>query len=100
MHETMITMKCKNIPVYLPKQKMFNELSAKMSIGLHTSKSAPMPSSFVIDLEKTIPQSINNLLNKMKIKLNYSKSSSFTTKDVLYAVHGKDLAQLAEIIGS
>ncbi len=100
MHETSISMKCKNVPVYLPKQKMFNELSAKMSIGSHTSKSAPMPSSFIMDLANTIPASINNLLNKMKIKLNYSKSSSYTTKDVLYAVHGKDVAQLAEIIGS
>lgn len=100
MHETLVTMKCNNVPVYLPKQKMFNELSAKMSIGLHTSKSAPMPSSFIMDLENSIPISINNLLNKMKIKLNYSKSSSFTTKDVLFAVHGKDIAQLAEIIGS
>lgn len=99
MHETFITMQSKNVPVFLPKQKMFNELSAKMSIGLHTSKSAPMPSSFVIDLENVIPMSINNLLNKMKIKLNYSKSSTFSTKDVLYAVHGKEVAQLAEIIG-
>lgn len=99
MHETLITMKCKNVPLYLPKQKMFNELSAKMSIGSHTSKSAPMPTTFDIDLASTIPVSINNLLNKMKIKLNYSKSSSFTTKDFLYAVHGKDVAQLAEIIG-
>lgn len=100
LHESMITMKCKNAPVYLPKQKMFNELSAKMSIGSHTSRSAPVPPTFAIDLENVIPVSINNLLNKMKIKLNYSKSTTYTTKDILYAVHGKNVAQLAEIIGS
>ncbi|KAJ6633813.1 Histone-lysine N-methyltransferase EHMT1 [Pseudolycoriella hygida] len=97
-HETQIAMKCKNVPVYLPKQKLLNELSAKMSIGSHTSKSAPRPFSFIINLENTIPTSINNLLNKMRIKLNYTRLASITTKDVLYAVHGKDIAQLAEII--
>lgn len=97
MYETLVTMRCKNVPVFLPKQ--FNEL-AKMSIGSHTNESAPMPSSFAVDLENVIPVSINNLINKMKIKLNYSKSSMFTTKDFLYAVHGKAIAQLAEIIGA
>ncbi|KAG4069648.1 hypothetical protein HA402_014671 [Bradysia odoriphaga] len=100
LHETTITMKCKNIPVFLPKQKMFDTLSAKMSIGPHTSRSAPAPPSFIDDLVSTIPASINTLLNKLKARSNHTKSTSFTTKDVLYAVHGKDVEQLAEIIVS
>lgn len=99
-HETTITMKCKNVPVFSPKQKMFNTLSAKMSIGSHTSRSAPTPTSFIVDVANTIPATVNTLLNKVKSKSNFSKSASSTTKDVLYAVHGKNIEQFAEIIGT
>lgn len=109
--ETLISMRCRTVPVFVPYQQRPPKM-AKMSIGQHTHASVALAQQrsggggghggqrqFLWELEKLIPSHVMDVVLRSQDMANGSGGSEFTGKDVLKAIHTDNVDRMAEIIG-
>lgn len=98
--ESIITMNCTRVPVFVPFQRQSCTKTAKISIGQHSHRSGLTKSkTFLLELEKIIPQSVVDVVVAAQNNFPFSRTTSYTNKDVFYAINKNDVERVAEIIG-
>lgn len=79
---------------------------AAITSSTKSSKTSSTKLSF-IDVEKLIPESIFEILDKIESKISsssthndHSRANTFTMRDLFYAIHNDNIERVAEIIAS